>query len=81
MMRFLAAILGLALCTIQTGCSNSGSSDMTPQQLHKSCIEVFERKGGPRELGEEMCESMKKACESNPYGEECKKAQRIVEKG
>lgn len=54
---------------------------MTPEQLHESCLAIFERKGGPPELGREMCESMKKACDSDPSGEQCKKAHRMVENG
>lgn len=76
-----AAALALAFCTSLPACSGSGDSEMTPEQLHDSCIAVFERKGGPPELGKQMCDSMKEACEGDPSGEDCKKAQRIVQKG
>ena len=81
MKSFAAAVLGLAFCASLAGCSDSGDSEMTPEELHESCIAVFERKGGPPELGQQMCDSMKAACESDPSGEDCKKAQRIVKKG
>jgi hypothetical protein len=54
---------------------------MTPEQLHESCLAVFERKGGPPELARQMCDSMKEACEDDPTGEACEKAHRMVEKG
>ena len=80
-MRLVAAVLlGLAFCASLAGCGGSGDSEMTPEQLHEACIAVFERKGGPQELGQEMCDSMKEACESDPSGEACAKAQRMVEK-
>ena len=81
MRPFAAIVLGLAFCASQTGCSQSGDSEMTPEQLHESCLAVFERKGGPPELARQMCDSMKEACEDDPTGEACEKAHRMVEKG
>lgn len=74
-------VLVLACCTSQIGCSSSGDNEMTPEQLHESCIAVFERKGGPPELGRQMCDSMRKACEKDPSGEDCGKAHRMVKQG
>ena len=79
-MRPLLGVI-IAVCALQSGCGGAADGEMTPEALHEACMAVFERKGGPPELGEQMCDSMKKACESDPSGEECKKAQRIVEKG
>lgn len=81
MRPFAAAVLGLAFCTLQSGCGDSGNSQMTPEQLYESCLAVFERKGGPAEMGQQMCDSMKQACESDASGDACQKAQRMVEKG
>ena len=81
-MKSLAVVvIVLAFCILQTGCGSPENSEMTPEQLHESCIAVFERKGGPPELGRQMCESMKEACERDPYGEDCQKAHRMVTKG
>ncbi len=76
-----AVVMMLAFCTVQTGCSNSEFSETTPEQLRESCMAVFERKGGPPEIGKQMCDSMKEACESDPSGEDCQKAHRMIEKG
>jgi hypothetical protein len=74
-------VLVLLISAGPSGCSGSGDTEMSPEQLHESCIAVFERKGGPAEMGKQMCDSMKEACENDPSGEECRKAHRIVRKG
>lgn len=81
-MKPLAVMVFVLTASIfQSGCGGSENSEMTPEQLHKACIAVFERKGGPPEMGRAMCDSMKKACERDPTGEDCEKAQRMVRKG
>ena len=80
MRTFTALIMGLVFSGSQVACSDTGSSEMTPEKLHESCLAVFERKGGPPVLGQQMCDSMKEACESDPAGEACQKAQRMVNK-
>lgn len=79
MTRPLAALV-IALCITQTGCGDPADAGMTPEQLHEDCMAVFERKGGPPDLGKQMCDAMRKACENDPSGEECQKARRIVDK-
>ncbi len=81
MKPLISAVILFGTCACQAGCGGSGESAMSPDKLYESCLAVFERKGGPEEMGKQMCDSMRDACESDPAGEECKKAQRIVEKG
>ena len=81
MKAVVSALVVLGICMGQAGCGGSGESAMTPEQLHESCLAVFERQGGPKEMGKQMCDSMRAACENDPSGEECMKAHRMVEKG
>jgi len=71
----VSVLLGLAAC------GGPDVGEQTPSELHEACIAVFEEKGGPAELGRQMCDSMRAACEADPSGDECQKAKRIVEKG
>jgi len=81
MKPFVSAVLILGFSACQAECGGSNDRAMSPSELHQSCLAVFERKGGPEEMGKQMCDSMRAACESDPGGEECKKAHRIVERG
>lgn len=80
MKRLSIVILVTTVCILQAGCSKSQNSEITPEQIHQSCLAVFERKGGPPEMAKQMCDSMKEACEKDLTGDDCKKAQRMIEK-
>ncbi|MEM6514424.1 MAG: hypothetical protein AAF660_15540 [Pseudomonadota bacterium] len=75
------SVLSIASLVCLSACGESEPQATSPEQLFDDCIAVFERKGGPAELGQQMCESMKQACEDDVNSEACVKAQRMVEKG
>ena len=75
------ALLVVVACFTNSGCSSPDNSAASPDDLYEACMAVFERKGGPIEMAQQMCDSMKEACEDDLYGEDCKKAQRMIEKG
>ncbi len=79
MYKTTTLVTGLTGILLLTACGSSSEDAETPEELYESCIAVFEEKGGPVELGQAMCDSMRKACEANPDGEECAKAKRIVD--
>ncbi len=70
----------LSLCMSLPGCGGPGAGSASPDEIYNACMAAFERKGGSEEMGKKMCNSMKRACEADPASEDCKKAQRIVEK-
>ena len=64
-----------------TACDMLPGNSVTPESVYKSCKAVFKRKGDPMGLGEPMCASMRDACAEDLEGEQCKKAQRIIQNG
>jgi len=63
------------------GCTSPDQDATSPDAIHKSCLEVFQRKGDPMGMGNAMCDSMKKACEKDLNSKECQKAQRMIKNG
>ena len=68
----------LPILVFIAGCSNSEQGVTSSDAVYESCLEVFRRKGDVFGIGDAMCDSMKKACEKDLDGKECKKAQRMI---
>ncbi len=71
-------ILILTTCSL-TACDKGVAGGRSPDEVYSDCKAIFQKKGDPLGFSEAMCTSMKEACEAEPSGEQCQKANRMID--